>query len=133
MTSDGLVLPDGSVLIPPDVARELLRPLVLGLATRCRADGINLSPRTIGLLHAPHNSAEHQGSSGTGTPDPGPATVELTAPEAAELLACSPEYVRRLARTGRLSGRRAGRAWLINRDSLNTYRHGDHHAPDPAR
>ncbi|MFC8715803.1 helix-turn-helix domain-containing protein [Kitasatospora sp. NPDC057198] len=54
--------------------------------------------------------------------------MELTAPEAAELLACSPEYVRRLARTGRLVGRRAGWAWLINRDSLDTYRHGAHHA-----
>lgn len=121
---DNLLQADGSVLVPPDVARELLRPLVLGLAARCRADGTALSPRAVRLLHALHNSAEQQPSSADGTPPSAPATVELTAPEAAELLACSPEYVRRLARTGRLAGRRAGRAWLINRDSLDTYRHG---------
>jgi excisionase family DNA binding protein len=125
---DGLLLPDGTVLIPPDVARELLRPLVLGLAARCRADGTALSPRTVRLLHALHNSAEHETGSGSGTITAQPATVELTAPEAAELLACSPEYVRRLARAGRLVGRRAGRAWLIDRESLNAYRHGAAHA-----
>jgi excisionase family DNA binding protein len=121
---DDLVLPDGTVLIPPDVARELLRPLVLGLAARCRADGTTLSPRTVRLLHALHNAAEHQASSVTGTPTPATATVELTAPEAAQLIGCSTEYVRRLARTGRLHGRRAGTAWLIDRTSLDTYRHG---------
>ncbi|MFF2749554.1 helix-turn-helix domain-containing protein [Kitasatospora sp. NPDC058048] len=110
------------------MARELLRPLVVGLAARCRADGTNLSPRTVRLLHALHNSAEHQPSSAPGTPEAQPASVELTAPEAAELLACSPEYVRRLARAGRIVGRRAGPAWLIDSASLDAHRHGAAHA-----
>ncbi|WP_328488237.1 helix-turn-helix domain-containing protein [Streptomyces zaomyceticus] len=53
-----------------------------------------------------------------------PATVELTAHEAALLLECSPEYARRLARTGRLLARRAGTTWLINPTSLDNYRKG---------
>ncbi|MFD7968585.1 helix-turn-helix domain-containing protein [Streptomyces clavifer] len=62
--------------------------------------------------------------SGDGTPPAPAATVELTAGEAAFLLGCSTEYARRLARTGRVLARRAGPAWLINRQALDTYRKG---------
>ncbi|WUQ57126.1 helix-turn-helix domain-containing protein [Streptomyces virginiae] len=50
--------------------------------------------------------------------------MELTAEQAALLLGCSTEYVRRLARTGRVLARRAGPAWLIDPASLDAYRKG---------
>ncbi|MFH9293843.1 helix-turn-helix domain-containing protein [Streptomyces sp. NPDC017520] len=43
----------------------------------------------------------------------GPVSVEVSAREWAERVGCSPQYVRRLARTGRVPARRIGRAWLI--------------------
>lgn len=117
--------PDGpGLVVPPDVARELLRPLVLGLAARVRADGTPLSARAIAFLRALHNAAEQPASSAPGTSPDAPATVEITAHQAAQLMGCSTEYVRRLARTGRVRARRAGPAWLIEATSLDAYRTG---------
>lgn len=97
---------------------------MLGLAARVRADGVPLSPRTLAFLRALHNTAEQPPGSDAGTRPPHSATVEITAHQAAELLACSPEFVRRLARLGRLDGHKAGPVWLINRASLDVYRYG---------
>lgn len=122
--------PDGpGLVVTPEVARELLRPLVLGLAARVRADGTPLSARTIAFLTELHNTAEQQRSSDHGTPTPRPASVELGAGEAAALLGCSVEYVRRLARSGRVQARRCGWAWLIDAASLDRYRTGDTTCP----
>ncbi|MFJ6438674.1 helix-turn-helix domain-containing protein [Streptomyces sp. NPDC091416] len=80
------------------------------------------------MLYALHDAAQRPArpapSSVPGTPAAVPATVELTAYEAAALMGCSPEYVRRLARAGRVLARRAGPAWLINTASLDAYRKG---------
>ncbi|MES9804976.1 helix-turn-helix domain-containing protein [Streptomyces cinereoruber] len=123
-----LLRADGAVVVPAEVAGEVLRALVRDLTARIRADGGEVSPAVRRLLYALHEAAQHPGtapaSSGPGTPPAAPATVELTAPEAAYLLECSPEYVRRLARTGRVLGRRAGRVWLIDPASLDSYRKG---------
>lgn len=40
--------------------------------------------------------------------------VEVGAADAAQIMGCSPEYVRRLARNGRLAARRLGTVWLID-------------------
>ncbi|WP_277425618.1 helix-turn-helix domain-containing protein [Streptomyces sp. ADI98-10] len=76
------------------------------------------------LHEATQRPAAAESSSAHGTTADAPATVELTAHEAAVLMGCSTEYARRLARTGRVLARRAGPAWLINRQALDTYRRG---------
>lgn len=48
----------------------------------------------------------------------------LASREAARRAGCSAEYVRRLARTGRISARRAGREWLIAPASLDEHFRG---------
>ena len=123
-----LVRPDGTVLVPASVAGEVLRALMRDLTTRVRTDGGEISPAVRTLLYALHTADEkhHQPhSSDLGTPVTRPATVELTAQQVAGLLECSPEYVRRLARSGRLRARRAGLVWLIDLASLEAYRTGD--------
>ncbi|MGW1799155.1 helix-turn-helix domain-containing protein [Streptomyces sp. NPDC001984] len=119
------------LVVPPDVARELLRPVVLGLAARVRADGVPLSPRAVAFLTALHRTAE-QAEPGfpTETPTAPAATVELGMGEVAALLECSPQYARRLAREGRLRARRAGRIWLVDPASLDAYRRGQPECPN---
>lgn len=123
-----LLRPDGSVTVPPSVAGEVLRALVRDLTARARADGGELSPDARRVLHALHAAAvrgDHtRPGSGDGTPQQSPATVELTAAEAALAMRCSPSYARRLARSGRVRARRAGPVWLIDSASLDAYRTG---------
>ncbi|MEU2251160.1 helix-turn-helix domain-containing protein [Streptomyces sp. NPDC019224] len=127
-TAARLIGPDGSVTIPPEVAGEVLRALIRDLTARVRTDGGEVTPAVRHVLYALHEAAQHppatNPSSAAGTPPEPPATVELTAYEAAALMGCSTEYVRRLARTGRVPARRAGPAWLINRQALDAYRKG---------
>lgn len=123
-----LLGPDGSVTIPPGVAGEVLRALVRDLTARVRADGGEVSPTVRQVLYALHDATQRPNtpvpSSVAGTPAVAPDTVELTAYEASIALGCSTEYARRLARTGRVLARRAGPAWLINRQALDAYRKG---------
>lgn len=126
--TDRLVRDDGAVVVPPEVANEVLRALVRDLTTRVRADGGEVSPAVRALLYELHDAAQRTPAtapgSAAGTLASPPATVELTAHEAAQLLGCSTEYARRLARSGRVHARRAGPAWLISRASLDAYRKG---------
>lgn len=123
-----LVRDDGAVVVPPEVASDVLRALVRDLTARVRADGGEVTPAVRQVLYALHEAAQRTApptpSSAPGTPVVAPATVELTAHEAAHLLGCSTEYARRLARTGRVPARRAGPAWLIDRQALDAYRKG---------
>lgn len=125
-----LVRDDGSVIVPAAVASEVLRALVRDLTARVHADGGEVSAEARRVLYALHEAAERRerevASSDVGTLDPQPATVELTAQQAASLLECSPEYARRLARSGRLRARRAGLVWLIDSASMEAYRKGHH-------
>jgi excisionase family DNA binding protein len=132
-----LVRADGSVIVPAAVAGEVLRALVRDLTARVRADGGEVAPDVRRLFYALHAAAQHaehrataatriERSSDSGTAPPAPATVtEVSVDEAAALLGCSPEYVRRLTRRGTLAARRIGRrAWAIDRTALDDYRHG---------
>lgn len=127
-----LVRPDGSVVIPSAVAGDVLRALVRDLTARVRADGGEIGPGVRRLLYALHTAAqradiEHGSDNGTAPPpsDNVSTGTEVSVPEAAALLGCTPEYVRRLARTGAITARRIGtRTWAIDRAALDNYRHG---------
>ncbi|MFE5827534.1 helix-turn-helix domain-containing protein [Streptomyces erythrochromogenes] len=123
-----LTLDDGSVIIPSAVAGDVLRALVRDLTARVRADCGEVAPDVRRLLYALHTASQRpdiEHSSDIGTAPPPPATVsEIAVDEAAALLECTPEYVRRLARSGTLTARRLGaRAWAIDRTALDRYRH----------
>ena len=120
---------DGSVVIPASIAREVLRALVRDLTERVRVDGGEVSPAVRGVLYALRTASDQPpGPSGCfadETPaDLGVSVREVTAEQAAELLGCSVQYARRLASSGRVTARRAGPAWLIDRASLDAFRAG---------
>ncbi|MEV4863097.1 helix-turn-helix domain-containing protein [Streptomyces ossamyceticus] len=133
-----LLRPDGSVIVPAAVAGDVLRALVRDLTTRVRTDGGEVSPHVRQLLYALHTADQQQPAPGfpTETPRVPAATVELGMREVAALLECSPQYARRLAREGRLTARRTGRIWLVDRASLDAFRRGQPEchprSPDPA-
>ncbi|MGW7457156.1 helix-turn-helix domain-containing protein [Streptomyces sp. NPDC054797] len=123
-----LTLDDGSVIIPSAIAGDVLRALVRDVTARVRADGGEVGSGVRRLLYALHGAAqraEFEHGSDIGTAPPSPATVvEVSVDEAAVLLECTPEYVRRLARLGTLTARRLGaRVWAIDRTALDHYRH----------
>lgn len=125
-----LVRDDGSVVVPAAVAGDVLRALVRDLTARVRADGGEVGPGVRRVLYALHDAAQradaHQPRPGPvgGTQEGPTGTVGVTAQAAAALLGCSTEYARRLARTGRVAATRHGPSWLIDRASLDAYRHG---------
>ncbi|MFH9012655.1 helix-turn-helix domain-containing protein [Streptomyces sp. NPDC017943] len=123
-----LLRPDGSVMVPASVAGEVLRALVRDLTARARADGGEVSPGARRVLHALHAAAVQGQGAGPAfvpeTPALTAASVELTARQVAEILGCSAQYARTLARSGRVRARRAGPAWLIDSASLDAYRTG---------
>ncbi|MEU2598446.1 helix-turn-helix domain-containing protein [Streptomyces hirsutus] len=125
-----LLRPDGSLVIPAPLAREVLRVLVRDLSERVRSDGGEVSPAVRGVLRALHLAAKQPrdgaGAFAAETPaDQGVSVREVTAEQAAGLLGCSPQYARRLARSGRVAARRVGPVWLIDRASLDAFRTGD--------
>jgi excisionase family DNA binding protein len=125
---DCLRRPDGSVLVPAEVAGSLLQVAVLGLRELVRRDGGAVAPELQRLLYALHDAAEAAdapevepaASVASGSASGSYATVA----QAAFSLGCSQGWVRSLARRGLLLASRAGRAWLIDRASLDAYRHG---------
>ncbi|MGI5182233.1 helix-turn-helix domain-containing protein [Dactylosporangium sp. CA-152071] len=122
-----LLRPDGSVLVPGDVAGELLAAAVRDLTARARRDGLLVSARAQRILLALHEAAERheQTSTAAGTEPVAPATVagRVAAAQAAGLLGCTESYVRRLCRAGRLAGERVGPVWLVDTESLDAYRY----------
>lgn len=52
----------------------------------------------------------------------GPSAPEMTAQEAADVLAVQPRQIRRLVGTGVLSGRRVGPLWMVSAESVAAYR-----------
>lgn len=56
----------------------------------------------------------------------------LTVEEAARLLRLSPYTIRKLARQGRLPGRKVGRSWRFRKDLLLAWLEGRREGPDSA-
>lgn len=54
----------------------------------------------------------------------GTEKIEVPVVEASRLLGCSPGYVRRLLREGKLAGRRTGRDWLVDASRIDLQRPG---------
>ncbi|MFD5105714.1 hypothetical protein [Streptomyces cinereoruber] len=119
-----LLRPDGSVTVPAAVAGEVLRALLRDLAAQRHTDGGEVSNDARRVLHALHAASVRSAGFAPESPAPATATVEVTAHQAAELLGCSPQYARHLARVGRVRARRAGPLWLLDRASLDAYRTG---------
>ncbi|MEU2800237.1 helix-turn-helix domain-containing protein [Streptomyces sp. NPDC007117] len=112
----GLLRPDGSVLIPAALAGPVLRILLRDVSARVAVDGGKVAPGVSGLLWALKAAAdqiEAEVGSAPGTPADRPVSVEISTAEAARELGCSEGYVRRLARAGRLRGRKVGPVWLV--------------------
>ncbi|MGA5108698.1 helix-turn-helix domain-containing protein [Streptomyces pseudogriseolus] len=123
--------------IPRSAARALERILSAGLTAAYRADGGRPTPEAERILRELHNAAHGHRSSVPGTPPAAPATVDhgfagcvLSAGEAAALLGCTPEYVRRLARTGRLRAHRVGGVWAVRPEDLDAFRYGRREGTD---
>ncbi|MFI0134748.1 helix-turn-helix domain-containing protein [Streptomyces luteogriseus] len=121
-----LLRPDGSVVIPPELAAEVLRTLVVGATQQARTDGGVIGPAARRLLHQLYEAAQHahardRADVGSHTADH--PTVEITVAEAALLMGCRPRWIRTLLESGRLRGRRVNsRLWLVDRASLDHYR-----------
>lgn len=127
-------LPDGSVVVPAHLAAAVRRILIRDLAQHVRTDGAAPTHGVRQLLYALGRAEHHDQahSSAHGTPTAAPVRVEISTDTAALALGCSVEYVRRLCRSGRILGRRIGRAWLVDRASLDAWRYGRNPTcPDP--
>lgn len=127
---EGLIQPDGSVVVPAAVADDMLRLLVSGLTAQVRsAHGGGVSPQARRVLYALHKAAqrhEAEHMSDVGTLPPTSSTIEMSVAEAARRMECSTRHVRRLLATGRITGRRLSpRLWLVDEASLDDYRRGN--------
>lgn len=125
---DGLLRPDGSVVVPAHLAGELLAAAVRDLTARARRDATLVSPPALRVLQALHQAAvrhdERPSGSAAGTPEGEPSRVEVSTGQAAMVMGCSASYMRRLCRSGAVSARRIGTAWLIDSASLDAHRYG---------
>ncbi|MER6601828.1 helix-turn-helix domain-containing protein [Streptomyces parvus] len=111
-----LLREDGSVVVPPELADGVLRVLLRDVGARLKADRGAVPLSTSSLLWAlalAAEQAEEGEGSAPGTPAERPVSVEISTAEAARELGCSEGYVRRLARAGRLRGRKVGPVWLV--------------------
>jgi len=119
----------GPVTVPAPLCGPLLRVLVRALAREAREDGGTIPPGIAAFLAdlaavvdsptAPAAATGEAAGSGNGTVPGGPAMVEVSAADAAAAMGASREYVRRLARSGRLPARRIGRTWLITMEATH--------------
>ncbi|MEV7125880.1 helix-turn-helix domain-containing protein [Streptomyces sp. NPDC093260] len=121
-----LLRADGSVLVPPSIAAEVLRIILRDLGARLSVDGGKLSPTVHSVLWALDAAASAEDAKGSGlvrtpggsvpgTPVAPAVSVEISTAEAARRMGCSESYLRRLARRGRVPARKVGAVWLIER------------------
>lgn len=134
----------GQVVVPDDVAGELLRLVLLAAREEQRRSGRIPSTRLVDLaqqLHTadrrhatgvPHHQRRAIATSSATTAAPAPMLdagssdhTSLTVAQAAAVLGCGRQWVRNLVRRGKISARRPGlRAYAIDSQSLDAYRFG---------
>lgn len=123
-----LLREDGSVVIPAALAGPVLRVLLRDVGARLKADQGAVPSSVSGLFWAlalAAERAEAEESSGAGTVSERPVSMEMSTAAAARQLGCSEGYVRRLARSGRLQGRRLGPVWLVDEAAIVARRRKD--------
>ncbi|MEV3847919.1 helix-turn-helix domain-containing protein [Streptomyces microflavus] len=111
-----LLRADGAVVVPAALAGPVLRVLLRDVGARLQSDRGRVPTSVSDLLWALALAAERaevEEGSICGTPAERPVSVEISTAEAARELGCSESYVRRLARAGRLRGRKVGAVWLV--------------------
>ncbi|GBQ01034.1 hypothetical protein SSP531S_24640 [Streptomyces spongiicola] len=118
------VLEDGAVRVPAHLASAVFAATMLYLADQTRASGGALAPDARQLLQALHQAANGHPGFAPETPSTPADTVMLGMGAVAALLGCTPQYARRLARSGRLPAQRVGHVWLISPADLDAYRYG---------
>lgn len=106
--------PDGSAVVPAEIAADLMRIVVLGLSARVKADGGHVSPQARTILFALHQAAQRHEEAVTAPPAGPQPAGSLSVAEAAEVMGCSTRWVRQLLKLGRLPGRRSGGVWLVD-------------------
>jgi hypothetical protein len=115
--------------LSPGEARELLRLVLQGVDVRARNGGTPVAPWLVDVCRELATVAESEPpawlrGSGDGTTfgtvvDVATGRFVPTA-QAARHAGVSAEYVRRLARTGRIRRRRVGQVWLVDPESLDS-------------
>ncbi|WP_200214978.1 helix-turn-helix domain-containing protein [Micromonospora coerulea] len=116
------------MVVPAHLAGAVRRILVRDLAQHVRANGgaptQDVRQLFYALARAEHQHDQAAEGFATETTPAAPPIVEISTDDAAALLECSAQHVRRLCRSRRLMARRVGqRAWLIDPASLDAYRH----------
>ncbi|XAS66548.1 helix-turn-helix domain-containing protein [Micrococcaceae bacterium Sec5.7] len=129
-----LVRPDGSVVVPGEIADGLLRLLVLGVTTASQRNaGGRPSPAVLEVLHALNMAAVKADEAPVSVNGPSIGEMGIievhskywkSSAEAAGLLQCTERSVRRACVAGKLPARKVGRQWLISEEDLDTYRFG---------
>lgn len=122
-----MVRPDGAVVVPAELVGPVLGALVRDLTARVRSSGAPVSPGVQELLYALHEGqqrAENPLPPNGFANEPAGHQVDrvdlVTVADAAHRLGRSEQWVRTLLRRGQLTGRRAGRAWLVDPTSYPT-------------
>ncbi|MFJ9217878.1 helix-turn-helix domain-containing protein [Streptomyces sp. NPDC102383] len=117
------------VVVPRGAEAGVFTAVMRYVSDRAR-DGGALTPDMRAFLAALNRAA----SCAPETPTPAPATVVtsrvLGVAEAAELLGCSRQYVRRLCQAGQLPATRITGGWVIEAAALDDYRHGRAHGEE---
>lgn len=126
----GLVQPDGTFVVPDNLTSDVLRRLLRDMHNEARDLGVVATPAAQRLLDGLYVAAERyrqpvteaDRSFANESAPAGSSIVELTVTDTAERLECSEQWVRQLARRGRITGRRIGRTWLLDAASVESYR-----------
>lgn len=127
-----LVRPDGSVVVPPRLARWVLGALRLDLAQRRREGGLagDLLALLDGLARVPDTPAVGGGALGSAgrievgdAPDSHMGELVSTS-EAADLMGMPIRTLTSNLERGTIRGYKVGRAWGVPRSSIDEYMNG---------
>jgi hypothetical protein len=109
----GLLSPDGSLIVPAGLAADVLRRLVRDMSNEAYMLGVVASPAAQRLLYE-LDAAARRYRDQAAEPAADPAPIEaVTVRDMAERMGCSVQWIRQQLKTGRLTGRKSGRVWIV--------------------